>query len=176
MTWQLISVNINRQTSDDIEVIKEKLLGFEHTRNGTPATVFSRDQIVGHSQFLSSKVVVCHGNKNDYASLLVSDKFSTIKRSWETEERCTAILFGTTMVMSVYAPDSKKSPEMYGECIASVVEVLREGRKGGARNFYIAGDINVEFGLMCTNENEEEELTKLYGPLCWKGYDKDPGG
>ena len=29
---------------------------------------------------------------------------------------------------------------------------------------------------MCTNENAEEELVKLYGPLCWQGYDKDPGG
>ena len=29
---------------------------------------------------------------------------------------------------------------------------------------------------MCTNENEEKELTKLYGPLCWQGHDKDPGG
>ena len=80
------------------------------------------------------------------------------------------------MVMSVYAPDSKKSLEMYEECIASVVEVLREGRKGGAKNFYIAGDINVELGLMCTDENGEEELTKLYGPLCWQLYDKDFGG
>ena len=66
---------------------------------------------------------------------------------------------------------------MYEEYIASVVKVLCEGRKGGARNFYIAGDINAELGLMCTDENEEEEeLTKLYGPLCWQGYDKDPGG
>ena len=65
---------------------------------------------------------------------------------------------------------------MYEECIASVVKVLREGRKGGARNYYIAGDINVEFGLMCTDENDEEDLTKLYVPLCWQGNDKDPDG
>ena len=37
------------------------------------------------------------------------------------------------MVMAVYAPDSKKSLEMYEECISSSVTVLREGRKGGAR-------------------------------------------
>ena len=51
---------------------------------------------------------MCFGNKNGYASLLVSDKFSTIKRSWETEERCTAILFGTTMVMSVCAQTRRR--------------------------------------------------------------------
>ena len=113
------------------------------------------------------KGFVCYGNKLGYATLLVSEKFCTIKRSWEPEERCTAILFGTTMVMAVYAPDSKKSLEMFEECISSVVKVLREGRKGSARDFNITGDFNVELGLMCTDENDEEELTKLYGPLCW---------
>ena len=29
---------------------------------------------------------------------------------------------------------------------------------------------------MCTDENDIEELTGMYGPLCWQGYDKDPGG
>ena len=45
------------------------------------------------------------------------------------------------------------------------VEVLREGRKGVARDFYIKGDFNVELGLMCTDENNEEELTELKSPL-----------
>ena len=46
----------------------------------------------------------------------------------------------------------------------------------GARDFCITGDLNVELGLMCTDENDNEELTKMYGPLCWQGYDTDPGG
>ena len=29
---------------------------------------------------------------------------------------------------------------------------------------------------MCTDENDIEELTGVYGPLCWQGYDKDLGG
>ena len=65
---------------------------------------------------------------------------------------------------------------MYEDCISSVVRVLREGRRDGARDFYITGDLNVELGLMCTNEKDNEELTKMYGPLCWQGYDNDPGG
>ena len=51
------------------------------------------------------------------------------------------------VVMAVYAP----------ECNVSVVEVLREGRRGGAWDFHITVDF----------------LTKMYGP-CWQGYDKDP--
>ena len=56
------------------------------------------------------------------------------------------------------------------------LKVLREGRRGGAKDFYITGDLNVELGMMCTDENDIEELTKMYGSMCWQGYDKDPGG
>ena len=72
--------------------------------------------------------------------------------------------------------NSKKSLEMYENCIPSVVEVLWEGRKCGARDFYITSDFNVALGLMCTDENDNEELLGIYGPLCWQGYVKDPGG
>ena len=44
----------------------------------------------------------------------------------------------------------------------NVVRVLREGRKGGGTDFYITSDFNVDLGLMCTDENDEEELTKMY--------------
>ena len=172
VTWQLISVNIKTQASAGIKVFQEKLLGFERTRKCTPAILSVQETESWDTPKLELKGFVCYGNKNGYASLLVSDKFSTIKR-WETKERCTAIQFGTTMVMAVNAPDSKKSLEMFEECIASVVKVLREGRESGAKNFCIAGDINVEMGLMCTDENGEEELTKLCGPQCWQEYDKD---
>ena len=37
---------------------------------------------------------------------------------------------------------------------------------------FFTSDFNVELGLMRT----DEELTKMYGPLCWQGYDEDPGG
>ena len=60
--------------------------------------------------------------------------------------------------------------------MSSVIKVLREGRRGGAKDFYITGGFNVELGLMCTDEKDIEELTKMYGALCWQGYVKDPGG
>ena len=94
----------------------------------------------------------------------------------EVLERCTAILFGTTLVMAVYALDSSKSLEMYEACISSVIKVPREGRRSGAKDFYITGDLIVELGMMCTDENDIEDLEGMYGPLCWQGYDKDPGG
>ena len=79
-------------------------------------------------------------------------------------------------MMAVHAPDSSKSLEMYEACISSVIKVLREGRPGGAADFYIKSDLNVELGMMSTDEKDIEELEVMYGPLCWQGYDKDPGG
>ena len=78
--------------------------------------------------------------------------------------------------MAVYAPDSSKSTEMHDAFFSSVLKVLREGRRGGAKDFYITGDLNVELGMMCTDEKDIEELNEMYGLLCWQGYDKDPGG
>ena len=64
---------------------------------------------------------------------------------------------------------------MFETCISSVLKVLREGRRGGAKDFYSTGDLNVELWLMCTSEKDIEELTEMCGLLCWQGYDKDPG-
>ena len=89
---------------------------------------------------------VCHGGKSGFATL---EQFCTIKTSWRHEERCTAILFGTTLVMTVYAPDSSKDMELYETCVLSVLRVLRERRRGGVNKFYVTGDINVELGINC---------------------------
>ena len=89
---------------------------------------------------------------------------------------CTAILFGSCLVMAVYVPDSSKDKELYEACVSSVFRILREGRRGGAKTFCITGDLNVKLGMICTDENYIEELNEMYGPLCWQRYDHDPGG
>ena len=43
--------------------------------------------------------------------------------------------------MVAYAPDSSKSMGMYEAVISSVLGVLREGRRGAARDFHISGDV-----------------------------------
>ena len=104
---QLISVNIFRQTSADIK-FKEKLLGVDQTHKRTP-TILSVQEIKSWDvPNLELQGFVRYGNKHGYATLLVPEQFCTIKRSWESEERCTAVLFGTAMVMAVYASDSRK--------------------------------------------------------------------
>ena len=45
-------------------------------------------------------------------------------------------------------------------------KVLWEGRRAGAKTFYIAGDLNVELGLLCTDDDDDDvkELNEMYGP------------
>ena len=51
-----------------------------------------------------------------------------------------------------------------------------KGVKKDAKTFSIAGDLNVELGLMCTDESDIEEFNEIFDPLCWQGYTHDPGG
>ena len=51
---------------------------------------------------------------------------------------------------------------------------VHEGRREGLRRFCISGELQVELGLMCTEE--DEELRAMCRPQCWHGIDADPGG
>ena len=157
-----------------MSMIAGKLLGLVRTLARVPAMFSIQETRSWDVPNLTLPGYVCYGSKSGLATLLVSKQFCTIKRSWKHEERCTAILFGTTLVMAVYASDS--SEDMCEACVSSVFRVLREGRRGGANKFYITGDLNVELMMLCTDENDVEELNEKYGPLCWQGYDHNPGG
>ena len=106
---------------------------------------------------------------------MVSDWFSEIKRFWRSEERCTAVLFGAILVMAIYRPDCKNDMDVYETFILSVTKLLREGRRAGTKEFFITGDLNVELGLLCTDEDDIGEFKEMYGPLCWQGCERDHG-
>ena len=72
-----------------------------------------------------------------------------------------ATLFGTTLVMAVYAPDSSK-------VWTCMVPASRTSRK-----FH---DKDVGLDLKNSVSHVISELEGMCGPLCWQGYDKDPGG
>ena len=50
------------------------------------------------------------------------------------------------------------------------------GRTSGGAKDHIAGDLDVDLRMMCTDENDIEELTGTCGLLCWQGYDEDADG
>ena len=100
---------------------------------------------------------------------LVSKQFCTIKRSWRHEERCTAILFGSTLVMAVYASDAVRtwncmrlvSPASLGSSVRSA--------EGVQKSFYITGDFIEELEMICAGRNHIEELNEMCKLLCFKG-------
>ena len=164
--WQLISVNINRECSSDISVIAEKLLELVRTRAHLLVIFSIQETRSWDVPNLELPGYVCFGSKFWLATLLVSEQFCKIRRSWRFEERCTAVLFGTTLVMAVYAPDCGNNLGVHETFIFNVTKVLREVRCGGARDFCVAGDPNVELGSLCTDEEDIEELNEMCGPLC----------
>ena len=92
------------------------------------------------------------------------------------EERCTAVHFGTTLVMAFHAPGCGKDLGVRETFILNVPRVLREGRRGGAREFYSTGDLRVELGLLFTDEEDIEEFNEMCGPLCCQGCENHHGG
>ena len=58
-------------------------------------------------------------------------------------------------------------------CISSVINLQREGRRGGPKDFH-RWSWNWEW--YGTDEKDIEELEGMCGPLCWQGYDKNFGG
>ena len=148
--WQLISVDINRQCSSAISLIVEKLL--------TPVCAHAHLPVIFSVQETRSWNVpelklpghLCYGGKMVLATLVVSDQFFKMKRSWRFEERCTAVLFGAVFVMTVRAPDCKKDLDVHETFIKTVTKISWEGRRGEANDFYNTGDFNVEREVLST--------------------------
>ena len=113
-------VNIHRQPSADISVIVEKLLRPARARTSACHFLYPRN---GNVPKLKLPGYVCYGSKSGLATLMVSDWFFKIERSWRSEERCTAVLFGDVFVMAVYALDCKKDMDVYETFLFSVTKL-----------------------------------------------------
>ena len=64
----------------------------------------------------------------------------------------------------------QKNFEGYEKFVGEMTKVLVEGPWEGATRFFIAGDLNIEPGPRCTDDDEE-----MHGPQCWHGTDTHPG-
>ena len=56
------------------------------------------------------------------ATLVASDQFFEIMRSWRFEERRTAVLFGTVFVVALYVPVCKKDLDVHATFIKNVTK------------------------------------------------------
>ena len=78
-------------------------------------------------------------------------------------------------MMAVYAPDCKKDLDVYETFIMTVTKISWEGRRAGGKDFYITVGFNVELGLMCTDEDDYDELNEIYGSYVGKDGETTKG-
>ena len=79
------------------------------------------------------------------------------------------------MLLSVKMRYCGRDEEDNIEALGTVRATLTEGRKAGAIDFFIGGDINIEVRLRNADEDlhglESIERYGLYGPDCRRKYD-----
>ena len=134
----------------------------------------ARDNVVGCGSFEFVRNC-CSWCKTSSTTPFVSNWICHVRKSCSTEERRTAVLFGSMMVICVYAPDSAKDFEEYEKFTQRLTtKVMLEGRKGRARRLIIAGGLVVGLRFYCMDE--DEEMKEIYGPKRWNGIDADARG
>ena len=116
---------------------------------------------------------IVYGRDLGKTAILCPRQVSKFRRSWISHERFTAILVGSTMILSVYMPHSGRDEEEHITTLEAVRDIMGEGKNMGAVDFFIGGDINIELKL----EPDHEDLQGLdgidwygiYGPKCLGG-------
>ena len=88
-----------------------------------------------------------YGTDHGRTATLCPREVNNFRRSWVDNERRTAILVGSTMLLSVYMPHSCHDEADYIEALESVRVTLTEGKREGAVDFFIGGDLNLELKL-----------------------------
>ena len=97
-------------------------------------------------------------------AILCPRQVSQFRRSWVSHARCTAIFVGAMMILSIYLPHSGHDEEDHIANLEAVRDIMGEGKKLGAVDFFIGGDINIELKL----ELGDEDLQGLDG-TDWYG-------
>ena len=80
-----------------------------------------------------------YGRDLGRTAILCPREVDHFRRSWADHGRCTAIMVGSTMWLSVYMPHSCRDEVGYIEALDTVRATLTEGKKAGAVDFFIGG-------------------------------------
>ena len=126
-----------------------------------------------------------YGDHHGKRAILCPREVNHFRRSWVDHERCTAIMVGSTMLLSVNMPHSGHEEDCI-KALETVRDTLTKSRAAGATDFFIGGDLNIKFGLDNANEDlhglDSIDWYGMYGPECKGGgedaitYEKNCGG
>ena len=90
---------------------------------------------------------IVRGTDHGRTAILCPREVYHFRRSWVDNDRCTAILVGSMMLLTEYMPHSGCDEEDYIEALETVRAIPTEGRKVGAVDFFHDGEINIELRL-----------------------------
>ena len=114
------------------------------------------------------------GRQIGSTTLFVSSQICNVQKSWCVTERFNSNSLRTSDGHLRPCPGfCKKTSRNTRRPCKGLTKVMLEGRKGGARRFFLEGDLNVELRFQC--KDEDEEMKETSGPQCWDGIDSDPG-
>ena len=89
----------------------------------------------------------CSGWDAGRTAILCPIQLCQVRRSWESHERCTAVLIGSMMVLSVSMPHGGYDEEEYITELEFVKIIMEEVKRMGVKDFLIGGDLNIELKL-----------------------------
>ena len=116
---------------------------------------------------------IVYGTDHGKTPIFCPREVRHFRRSWVDHERCTAVMAGSTMLLSVQMPHSGRDEEDYIQAVETVRATLIEGTRAAAVDFFSGGDRNIGLGLDNTDGEDEGldtiERYGMYGPECRGG-------
>ena len=94
--WQLITANIKKESAVDVDHTVTRLLSPEFVRAGLPVILALQETRSWTVEEMHVPGFVVYENVSGLTTLIVSDRSCDVQRTWRSEERCAAVLFGFT--------------------------------------------------------------------------------
>ena len=116
-----------------------------------------------------------HGNDHGKTAILCPREVNHFRRSLVDHERCTAIMVGSMLLLSVHMPHhSGHGVEDYMKALETVRAALTKGRKAGATDFFVGVDLNIEYRMDSAKDLhglDSNDWYGMYGPeWCATNY------
>ena len=183
--WLFWTVNLNRENGDWYYEWLDDLRHKHRFLHESPCLYALQETDNSTTSAMNLPGYIAYGRDHGRTANLCPREVNHFRRSWVDSERCTAILVGSPMLLSVYMLHSGNDEEDYIETLEKVRGIITKGKMAGPVDFHIGSDINIEMIL----DNAEEDLQCLdsiewcgmYGPECKGGgedvitYEKSDG-
>ena len=95
-SWQLITANINKESAVDVDHTVTRLLSPEFVRADLPVILALQETRSWDGEEVHVPGLVVYENVSGLTTLIVPDSLCNVQRTWRSEERCAAVLFGFT--------------------------------------------------------------------------------